>query len=739
MRDGVDITERVAGGGRLRAAGGAPQERHDLGAGAGLVRGEGGAGRAVGDVLADGPLDGVVEVVGGLDVDEVHRLADLDGHGAGELAGAGAGRAVAGVDGERDVDGLAGLGVAAGEECDVAERILAGGGVVVELVSRLDGAAVVVAVVVGVERALVDGGDGALVKSHVVDGVVAAVALGRAQVAEEVALVEADAVALRDGVLDVLAHEVDDDAAGVAHGRAAARGGAGIAGRVQGEVQRDGLRGGLGVGDERHAIEVGDLGAGVERAGGIAGGHGGAAIVQRALRGGGQGEGHVIEGDIGIGLGLAGVAAGLSDLVHEVVEVALRELDSLTGNTVVVDVVVLLVDGELAVVEPVIGAVLGHDPQRALAAHKVAVSQRVQVGAGGVGIVDGLTALREISRSSGLVRGADNIIVGSTGGNLNIVTIGITVGNRLGILRLIGGADGGDGRRKGNGIVALVGIDGTGERRGADAGAGDRIGVVGAGGTTGPLNIAVGTRTGVERNIANGCANTCSIQCGLRNRNEIVVRNIAVVIAVERDGGVVLNGRNRSGQALHGNSISGSVFFTTGSKLSRYGVAAAGVARNRQRVGRGLAVIRNGLRAKRCAGAGRDCPCYVAESAVDLVAALIRKRKGKIDRRTARCGSIRIIGEDVLILHNTKRGRIADFRARSTTLTQRAGNRVSLSFKGIGNHPLIFTRSGVLGRSECSCIRGIRCLVSPSNLGVAARSSVKGKLDLSASLCTSCR
>jgi hypothetical protein len=30
-------------------------------------------------------------------------------------------------------------------------------------------------------------------------------------------------------------------------------------------------------------------------------------------------------------------------------------------------------------------------------------------------------------------------------------------------------------------------------------------------------------------------------------------------------------------------------------------------------------------------------------------------------------------------------------------------------------------------------------LVSPSNLGVAARSSVKGKLDLSASLCTSCR
>lgn len=133
--------------------------------------------------------------------------------GAGEAGGCRCRSCVAGVDGERDVDGLAGLGVAAGKERDVADRVLAGGGAVVELVSRLDGAAVVVAVVVGVERALVDGGDGALVKSHVVDGVVAAVALGGAQVAEEVALVEADAVALRDGVLDVLAHEVDDDAA----------------------------------------------------------------------------------------------------------------------------------------------------------------------------------------------------------------------------------------------------------------------------------------------------------------------------------------------------------------------------------------------------------------------------------------------------------------------------------------------------------------------------------------------
>jgi len=292
-----------------------------------------------------------------------------------------------------------------------------------------------------------------------------------------------------------------------------ARGGAGIAGRIQGEVQRDGLRGGLGVGDERHAIEVGDLGAGVERAGGIAGGHGGAAVVQRALRRGGQGEGHIIEGDIGIGLGLAGVAAGLSDLVHEVGEVALRELDGLTGHAVVVDVVVLLVDGELTVVELVIGAVLGHDPQRALAVDKVAVSQRVQVGAGGVGVVDGLAALGEISRNSGLVRRANNIVVGRVGGNLNIVTIGITVGNRLGILRLIGGADRGHSRGKGNGIAATVGgMDGAGEGCGADAGAGDRIGVVAARGT-GLLNVAIGpiTSISVERNIAGGSADTTVI------------------------------------------------------------------------------------------------------------------------------------------------------------------------------------------------------------------------------------
>ena len=472
MRDGVDITERVAGGGRLRAAGGAPQERHDLGAGAGLVRGEGGAGRAVGDVLADGPLDGVVEVVGGLDIDEVHRLADLDGHGAGELAGAGAGRAVAGVDGERDVDGLAGLGVAAGKERNVAERVLAGGGAVVELVSRLDGAAVVVAAVVGVERALVDGGDGALVKGHVVDGVVAAVALGGVQVAEEVALVEADAVALRDGVLDVLAHEVDDDAAGVAHGRAAARGGAGIAGRVQGEVQRDGLRGGLVVGDKRHAIEVGDLGAGVERAGGIAGGHGGAAIVQRALRGGGQGEGHVIEGDIGIGLGLAGVAAGLSDLVHEVVEVALRELDGLTGHAVVVDVVVLLVDADGAAVELIVGA-LRHDIQRALAIDEVGVGQGIEIGGGSGGIVFLGAAVVPVDRL-GVHTG--NIVIPCAGGNLNVIAIGVAVSrDRLGILVGIGGRAGRYGNVKRNAVglgnvrIGNAGGHGGGELCSADA------------------------------------------------------------------------------------------------------------------------------------------------------------------------------------------------------------------------------------------------------------------------------
>ena len=194
---------------------------------------------------------------------------------------------------------------------------------------------------------------------------------------------------------------------------------------MQGEVQRDGLRGGLGVGDERHAIEVGDLGAGVERAGGIAGGHGGAAVVQRALRGGGQGEGHVIEGDIGIGLGLAGVAAGLSDLVHEVGEVALRELHRLTGHAVVLNVVVLLVDLKRAVVilaavvagSPV--AVPRHDIQRALARGGVKVagikgnagavvgghSRQLSSGRRGAGLVDQRNAV--IARGGG-----DGIVVG---------------------------------------------------------------------------------------------------------------------------------------------------------------------------------------------------------------------------------------------------------------------------------------------------------------------------------------
>ena len=238
---------------------------------------------------------------------------------------------------------------------------------------------------------------------------------------------------------------------------------------MQGEVQRDGLRGGLGVGDERHAIEVGDLGAGVERAGGIAGGHGGAAVVQRALRGGGQGEGHIIEGDIGIGLGLAGVAAGLSDLVHEVGEVALRELDGLTGHTVVVDVVVLLVDGELAAIVTTIG-ILGNEPQRALAAHKVGVSQIVE----GAAII--LRTGQCPVRLGRLIGGAENVIAGETAGDLNIIAVGVAVGDRLGILVFIGGRLRLDRNVESDGISAVCSVDRSGEGRRTERAAGDIVG-----------------------------------------------------------------------------------------------------------------------------------------------------------------------------------------------------------------------------------------------------------------------
>src|SRR5699024_12147768 len=47
---------------RRGAAGGAPQERDDLGAGAGLVRGEGGGAGAVGDALVHRPDHGVIVI-----------------------------------------------------------------------------------------------------------------------------------------------------------------------------------------------------------------------------------------------------------------------------------------------------------------------------------------------------------------------------------------------------------------------------------------------------------------------------------------------------------------------------------------------------------------------------------------------------------------------------------------------------------------------------------------------------
>ena len=199
----------------------------------------------------------------------------------------------------------------------------------------------------------------------------------------------------------------------------------------------------------------------------------------------------------------------------------------------------------------------------------------------------------------------------------------------------------------------------------------------------------------------------------MRKRNEVIARTVAVVIAVviaiviaiERDRGVVLNGRNRSSQALHGNGISGGIILAADIKRCRHGVAVAGVARNRQRVGRGLAV-RNLRRAKFCTGAGRDIPIYVVESTVNLVASLVRKRKGKIDRRTARCRNIRIIIELIGVLGDGKRRSLRlDLvcRGRRTALLQEAGDGIrpgsTIPSNIIGDNPFI-AASLILGNGH---------------------------------------
>ena len=244
----------------------------------------------------------------------------------------------------------------------------------------------------------------------------------RAQEVLEVAAGEADGIAGGDGVLDVLAHDADDDRAGVVHSRTARVAVARVLGGVEREVQRDALGARLGVGNEGDVVKVGDLGAAVERAAAVAVGHGHAVVVQRALRGGGHGEGHVVEGDIGVVVVvLAAVTAGLRDLVHEVGEVGVLELDGLTGNTVVVDVVVLLVNGDGAAVGDVCrvriggGAGVGHHMEHALAVDKIVVIEVVGAGAGMGRVVD---LGRPVGRGGRGVL-SDNIVAGVAAGDLN--------------------------------------------------------------------------------------------------------------------------------------------------------------------------------------------------------------------------------------------------------------------------------------------------------------------------------
>ena len=356
----------------------------------------------------------------------------------------------------------------------------------------------------------------------------------RAQEVLEVAAGEADGIAGGDGVLDVLAHDADDDRAGVVHSRTARVAVARVLGGVEREVQRDALGARLGVGNEGDVVKVGDLGAAVERAAAVAVGHGHAVVVQRALRGGGHGEGHVVEGDIGVVVVVfAAVAAGLRDLVHEVGEVGVLELDGLTGNTVVVDVVVLLVNGDGAAVGDVCrvriggGAGVGHHMEHALAVDKIVVIEVVGAGAGMGRVVD---LGRPVGRGGRGVL-SDNIVAGVAAGDLNGVAVSVAVGDRLGVLVGIGGADGGDGDLEGH-IVGLVG------GRVADAGGHSCAVLSGAERRTGTeLKTAVRAADGVRGSVAISAVGDLRYSGDRLNRFIIEVADAGTVVQSSLGGG----------------------------------------------------------------------------------------------------------------------------------------------------------------------------------------------------------
>ena len=337
VSDGVHIGERVAGAGRLRRTGGAPQEGHDLGAVAVLVRGEGRAGRAVGDLVVHRPLDRLIEEVARLDVDEVHRLGDGDSHRTGGLFVLGA------VNGEGDVDGLAGLGPSGGVVGDVRKVILRAGGLIVELVGAVGQLAGGVAAVGAVQTAVSVGGDvlAAHVELDIVELSLAVRGLGVLQEVDEVARGQLDGVVDADGVGDVFLDDGDDDVDVIVDlvGLSAV-GLFDLA--IDAEGQGDGVLAGLGDRVEADLVHVGHVGLALVGRGDL-----GAAVIQRALAlgaGDGGGQDGVVKGDLVL-LGVV-IAIVLGVILKEALEVLLVEGHALARDNIVVDVVGLLGNGD---------------------------------------------------------------------------------------------------------------------------------------------------------------------------------------------------------------------------------------------------------------------------------------------------------------------------------------------------------------------------------------------------------
>ena len=228
------------------------------------------------------------------------------------------------------------------------------------------------------------------------------------------------------------------------------------------------------------------------------------------------------------------------------------ELHRLARHTVVVDVVVLLVDGELTA-GVAVGGILCDEPQRALAAHKVAVSQIIKIVAIILKIVAIILRTGQCPvRLGRLIGRAKNIVAGVAAGDLNIIAIGVAVSDRLGILVLISDLGGGNGNVEGEGVSAAV----CGNRSG-HCGRTDNIAVrcksiitIYDGGSGERTVVCDGLRT--NRNAANdfavviavtGC--TARSDCSLRSIDKFAVGVISIA--------TTLNRGKRSGKRITGN------------------------------------------------------------------------------------------------------------------------------------------------------------------------------------------